>query len=385
MLGRMALFVFMLLSLLPLPARSQDIFDAAKWGNLEKVRALIDTLPFPTRVYGDFALSPDGRRLAARVAPPTGRAQLWFLELQLGRERRWAAEQAVFARARWDASSRWVVARGLYGSRAMLRRVHAVAASLGDTLYDGPVPPTLEALLPDGRLLLSYRPPGSDNAYLTALTEEEVAVLDTTASGRPRPLIVAPGHQWYGRVSPDGRWLAYTSTESGRYEVYAVRFPVTGPSLKLSISGGEQPEWSPRGDGLFYRDGQRWYWVRLIGSADRPFGEPELFLEGDFLNVPGAEYAVSPDGQRLLLLQRPGERTTTTLNVVTNWFHEVGQRLRTQDNWRRRSSSTAPRSTSAISNSRTSRDTKSPGQPYAIGLATDCLDPPRLSQLIERP
>ena len=78
--------------------------------------------------------------------------------------------------------------------------------------------------------------------------------------------------------------------------------------------------WSPKGDGLYYRDQRRWYWVPLTDSAEQPFGEPEFFAEGEYLDLPGLEYAVSPDGSRILVVRSVGKPTTTTLNVITNWF-----------------------------------------------------------------
>ncbi len=126
-------------------------------------------------------------------------------------------------------------------------------------------------------------------------------------------------------MSPDQRWLTYTSTATGRYEVYALVYPIEDAPrpVLLSRDGGMESVWSPRGDGLYYKDARRWYWVPLTDSAEQPFGEPEFFAEGEYLELPGLEYAVSPDGSRILVVRSVGEPTTTTLNVVTNWFEEL--------------------------------------------------------------
>ncbi len=76
-------------------------------------------------------------------------------------------------------------------------------------------------------------------------------------------------------------------------------------------------------DGLFYRDGPRWYWVARTDSEEDPFAPPELWLEGEFVEVPGAEGAVAPDGKRVLLIHGPADRSTTVLSVVTNFFEEL--------------------------------------------------------------
>lgn len=141
------------------------------------------------------------------------------------------------------------------------------------------------------------------------------------------PLIPSTGKQVLADLSPDMKWLAYTSDETGPYEVWASRLPPRGSPIRLSNGGGELPRWSPRGDGLYYRNGQRWYWVALTGSDDRPFAPPEFVLEGNYVEIAGAEDAVSPDGKRLLALQGSNERETGTLDVLINWWAELEQAL----------------------------------------------------------
>jgi hypothetical protein len=132
-----------------------------------------------------------------------------------------------------------------------------------------------------------------------------------------------PGAQVFPAISPDGRWLAYTSAIEGRYEVWAVRYPVEGAPIRVSTDGGELPRWSPRSNGLYYRNGLNWYWVELRESESEPFGLPRPFVSGNFVNVAGPDFAVSPDGQRLLLLRSLGEETNPVLNVITNWVDRV--------------------------------------------------------------
>ena len=121
--------------------------------------------------------------------------------------------------------------------------------------------------------------------------------------------------------------MAYTTNESGPYEVWAARVDAPDPPIRISRGEGELPRWSPQGDGLFYRNGQRWYWVAATSSDNEPFAAPEFVLEGDFLSVSGPEYEVSADGTRLLLLQGAGERTQSTLSHVTNWVELLEERL----------------------------------------------------------
>ena len=127
----------------------------------------------------------------------------------------------------------------------------------------------------------------------------------------------------FGEISPDGEWLTYTAADAGPIEVFALPLAEGGRVRRISTAGGGEGTWPAEGGGLFYRSGRLFYWVALTGNEDPPFAQPKLFIEGDFLDVPGMEYATSRDGKRLLLLQGPSESHTTTLNVITDWFTEL--------------------------------------------------------------
>lgn len=120
-------------------------------------------------------------------------------------------------------------------------------------------------------------------------------------------------------LSPDGRWLTYHSPDAGAYHVYAVRTDSPGERIRISDDPGEAPLWSPDGDGVYFRYGGQFFWAPFDGSAPEPFGRPVLLLEGDFLNVNGPDYAVAPDGDRLLLLRPNGNAGTAILDVTLNF------------------------------------------------------------------
>jgi hypothetical protein len=133
-----------------------------------------------------------------------------------------------------------------------------------------------------------------------------------------------------GTFSPNGRWLAYASNQSGRYEIYVVSRNGSGERLKLSTLGGDEPVWSARGDELVYRHEQLWFRVAAPGPGRSEFGAPQFLFEGPFVQVLGRSHDLSPDGRHLLLLGPP-EQTTNRLEVVTNWFSEMRQRSGEQD------------------------------------------------------
>jgi hypothetical protein len=125
-------------------------------------------------------------------------------------------------------------------------------------------------------------------------------------------------------LSPNERWLAYVSDESGRYEVYVRSWPEGTSRMLISARGGTDPVWSSNGRELFYRNGEAMMAVPVETGVSFTAGTPELLFEGRFkLGVHGSlSYDVSADG-RFLMIERSREETTDRLHLVLNWFEEL--------------------------------------------------------------
>jgi serine/threonine-protein kinase len=121
----------------------------------------------------------------------------------------------------------------------------------------------------------------------------------------------------------DGKWIAYTSDESGRFEVYVRPYPGPGQRHQVSTAGGEEPLWSADGDELFYRYGRRWMAVPIQAKPDFSAGKPQALFEGPYPNVPGLSYGVARDGRFLVVRETEGSRLANQINVVLNWFEEL--------------------------------------------------------------
>ena len=277
-----------------------------------------EPLPFEPAVYGAFVLSPDGSRIAAPVTTSGGAPQLRFFDLERESVRIWSGEYTPVVASLWAGDSRNVYVSSSDEQERLLR---IDADDDGhEVLYIGSEILAVTDEAPDGRLLVNRL--GESDVWLVEsgalATAESIADVGTRLA--ELGLLAS-----FPSFSPDGEWLAYSSGAGGRSEVYVVRYPFgqsTRPIL-LSREGGIEPVWSPAGDALYFRDGRRWYRVPRHESGPEPFGDPEFFAEGNFLDLPGLEYSVSPDGSRLLLVRSMGEPTTTVLNVVTDWFTEL--------------------------------------------------------------
>jgi len=121
--------------------------------------------------------------------------------------------------------------------------------------------------------------------------------------------------------SPDARWVAYQSDESGQFEVYLTPFPDPSRKWQVSTGGGTQAVWNPNGRELFYRNGNAVMAVAVSTNAELSLGKPKRLFERDFLDG----FDVTPDGQRFVMVI-PNESAApppTQLNLVLNWGEEL--------------------------------------------------------------
>ncbi len=150
---------------------------------------------------------------------------------------------------------------------------------------------------------------------------------------KAQPFLGTQFNERWARFSPDGRWLAYGSDESGRYEIYVQPYPGPGGKWQISTEGGTEAVWNPNGRELFYRSDDRVMAVEITTKPGFAAGKPRMLFEGQYLPAQGTlpNYDVSPDGQRFLMLKTAdsAETAPTQINVVMNWFEELKQRVPT--------------------------------------------------------
>jgi hypothetical protein len=153
---------------------------------------------------------------------------------------------------------------------------------------------------------------------------------ESTADRKPVPLVHGPLAEDHGQVSPDGKWLAYQSNETGRFEIYIQPFPTGAGRWPISTSGGQFPRWRRDGRELFYMDrtsGGKIFAVDVnaVGLA-LVAGAPKALFDSGYINLnAGGTYhtfAVSADGQRFLIPRPPAgaaDAAASPIAVVLNW------------------------------------------------------------------
>jgi serine/threonine-protein kinase len=146
-------------------------------------------------------------------------------------------------------------------------------------------------------------------------------------SGPAERLTTSENFQLPGSWSPDGRWVAYGSEESGQPEIYVRPFPGPGGRWQISTEGGVQPVWARNGRELFYRNGDKMMAVAVETGPVFAAAKPKMLFEGHYeagIFPFEPNYDISPDGQRFLMIKASEQESAETqINVVLNWFEEL--------------------------------------------------------------
>ena len=146
------------------------------------------------------------------------------------------------------------------------------------------------------------------------------------------PLLQTPFHERDPAISPDGRWLAYSSNESGLDQVYVRPFPhVEEGKWQVSTGGGVGPGWGPQGRELFYRHGEA---MMVVGVETEPTftaGSPTVLFSRNYPVADRRNFDIAPDGQRFLMIkdveQTEEESARLEVIIVLNWFEELKERV----------------------------------------------------------
>ncbi|HJS46347.1 MAG TPA: hypothetical protein VJ773_00005, partial [Gemmatimonadales bacterium] len=273
-------------------------------------------------VISSVALSPDGGRLAVSMGSP-GEQQIWVKPVGGGPALRLTFEGGRNLRPAWSPDGGTVVFESERGGNADLYTKPADGSGPEAMLLDVNRPLQGPVWSRDGRWLVVRAGAESPSA---SRGERDILGIRVGGDSPPIPVVATPADEVAPTLSPDGRFLAYVSDESGRSEVYVRPFPDAGRAKwQVSVDGGTEPLWGRGGRELFYRSSSTLRVASLgAGPGFAIEGIRDLFpLDWTFPRRPAHRaYDIAPDGRRFLFIRR---RPTEGLQIilVENWLGEL--------------------------------------------------------------
>jgi serine/threonine-protein kinase len=284
----------------------------------------------PSRNSG-LAISPDGTKLAIGIGTDAG-DDVWIKDLVGGQLSRLTFNEGEDARPRWSPDGRFVRFLGRRGDSAInalyMKRADGIGEEtlllrLRSSIWEA-------AVSPDGKWILARAGGTSGQTGGRDIFGVQPGI-DTT----PKPILDGAYDESAVTLSPDGRWLAYESNESGRKEIYVRPFPDTEAGRwQVSTGGASQPLWSRDGRELFYTTPTRDMMAAAIET--RPgFAVKErkaLFRLGTDIVLSNSYYTtfdISPDGRRFLMMRSiaTSQANQARMILVENWFEELGAKV----------------------------------------------------------
>jgi len=272
----------------------------------------ITPIAAPPHAYQQFALSPDGQRIALEISEAT--REIYLFEFARGGLIR-------FTNAGANESPRWTPD----GKQVAFGRQHG---SVSEVVLKSVASGSEEVLMPGtARGPDAWSPDGNILAFLEKAPETGLDIWMKRRDQPPQPWLKTRFREWGPAFSRDGKYVAYVSDESGQYEIYVRPASGEGAKWQVSTEGGEEPLWSKDGRELFYRNGPKWMAAEVTTEPQFRAGTPRMLFEGPYLNVPGVSYDVAADGRFLMLEENYKQPPATQLQAILNWSEEVKRRV----------------------------------------------------------
>jgi serine/threonine-protein kinase len=282
-----------------------------------------ESLALPRRDrYGNPRLSPTGARVSVDIRSANSMGDVWVFEIGRAGGTRITAEGGRDFGAEWTPDGKELIFSSERPFFDLYRRA-ADASRPAEALLTGSYDHYTGAVSRDGKTFaFSLAVPGGGEIWTVPLQGERVAT----------PYFSNGFNLGHPTLSPDGRWMAYDSDESGQgVDVFIQSYPDPKVKrLKVSPAHGSEPMWTQGGRELVYREGDKVMAVS-IDLASGASGPPRVLFSGPYPDNPGwtrpRSYDVTPDGERFLLTKLPGEQPRPRIMVVLNWFEELRARV----------------------------------------------------------
>ena len=269
--------------------------------------------------YHDTWFSPDRTRLAYDIGGDGGQNDIWIRDMNRGVSTRFTFGPSSNVDAIWSPDGRRIVYTSREKGPGDLFVKDASGTKDPEPLLVDKDEKYVSDWSPDGKyLLISWRGKDSGGWNISALTMD--------GEHKLVPIVKTQFNEIWATFSPDGKYIAYESNESGRFEIYVQEFPDARNKWQISTNGGVEPYW--RGDGreLFYRNGRQIVGVPVQIGSTFTAGTPAPILETRFsASIARGVYRPAPDGQKFLVLAPRAAQVDTPATVVLNWTSASGR------------------------------------------------------------
>jgi serine/threonine-protein kinase len=292
-----------------------DVEHVMKW--VGRDGELSDSVSVAMREYAEPALSPDGTRLAVTESDGD-EVDVWVHDLSRRTRTRFTFDEGAQVQATWSPDGKEIYYCDT-GKDSILVRA-ADGTGIARSVARGRAPDVSD----DGNYLAFHVQGG--------VSQEDIWYLELDGASDPQPFLVTPARELGVSVSPDGRYIAYMSNESGNWEIFVKRFPGGEGKWQVSTEGGTAPLWGTDGRTLYYRQGGcDIFEVELETDPNLVLGTPRKVVDCSDLQLTSLIfrcYTVSHDGSQFLMTQalRPDLNTIDIgITVVENWAREFSE------------------------------------------------------------
>jgi serine/threonine-protein kinase len=281
----------------------------------------------PNSYYDYFNISPDGTRVALSITE-SGNMDIWVWDIGRKVKTRLTFDPKFNLTPIWTPDSKRIIfssaAEGRYGIYWKAADGRGKVEKIASPSNRDITPASISA---DGKALFldEIRGKGGNN----------IGMLSMEGDHAPKLLLQEEYGEYTPKISPDGKWLAYVSNESGKAEVYVRPFPDVGSGgrWQVSTNGGDSPLWSPDGKELYYRGPDSIMTVSVETAPTLKLGTPMSLFSDKY----SGQFDIHPDGKRFLMLKsgemadaKSKEKIAPKINIVLNWFEELKQRVPTK-------------------------------------------------------
>jgi eukaryotic-like serine/threonine-protein kinase len=259
-------------------------------------------------------LSPNGKLIAVAISDETRRSDIWIYDTERGAKRRLTTGGHNLEPV-WTPDG----TRLTFYSDGSVAEMQANGSGSKEILLDGDHERFPCSWSPDGQdFLFDETGPAGDSLWRSSRGLRNASPV----------LLIRPTSGECGLLSPNGKWVAYVSNESGRAEVYVDSYPSLTEKIAVSTDGGHRPRWSRDSRELFYRQGDALMAVSVGTGANFRAGKPQRLFAGPYRGESQElAFDVSPDSRRFLMIKSDDAATLRQINAVLNWFEEVKHRV----------------------------------------------------------